>query len=287
MSDRAPKPPRERLDVLVLAAGLAPSREKAQAIIMAGQVQVNGVLSDKPGTRYPADAHISLVALAPELRFASRGALKLERALDAFALDPAGLTLLDIGASTGGFTDVLLQRGAARVFAIDVGQGQLAWKLREDPRVVVLDRTNIRTLAALPGDALGDAAVIDVSFISLRLVLPPLLPLLHPGAWLVALVKPQFEAGKREVDRGQGIIRDPAVHVRVLADLLAWLGDHLPQCAPRGLIPSPITGRDGNHEYLLWLVYGVPPAEAAPIDVAAVVQEAFADVAGMPRHAGK
>jgi 23S rRNA (cytidine1920-2'-O)/16S rRNA (cytidine1409-2'-O)-methyltransferase len=271
MSDRAPKPSRERLDVLVLAAGLAPSREKAQAIIMAGQVQVNGHLADKPGTRYPADAQISLVAQAPELRFASRGALKLERALDAFALDPAGQTLLDVGASTGGFTDLLLQRGAARVFAIDVGQGQLAWKLREDPRVVVMDRTNIRALAALPDAMLGDAAVIDVSFISLRLVLPPVVSLLRPGAWLVALVKPQFEAGKREVDRGQGIIRDPAVHVRVLNELLVWLGERLPHCAPRGLIPSPITGRDGNHEFLLWLAYAAPTAPPAPIDVAAVV----------------
>lgn len=286
MSDRVPKPPRERLDVLVLAAGLAPSREKAQAIIMAGQVQVNGILADKPGTRYPADAQISLAAQAPELRFASRGALKLERALDAFALDPAGLTLLDIGASTGGFTDLLLQRGAARIFAIDVGQGQLAWKLREDPRVVVMDRTNIRTLTALPGDVLGDAAVIDVSFISLRLVLPPLLPLLRPGAWIVALIKPQFEAGKREVDRGQGIIRDPAVHVRVLRELLAWLGDHLPHCTPRGLVPSPITGRDGNHEYLLWLVVAAPSAAAAPMDVAAVVKAAFADVTGAHTDAG-
>src|SRR5579875_2571826 len=162
---RPPKSPRERLDVLVVAAGLAPSREKAQAIIMAGQVRVAGQLADKPGMRVPTDAEITLAAPASELRYASRGALKLERALDAFPLDPAGLTALDVGASTGGFTDVLLQRGAARVYAIDVGQGQLAWKLREDPRVVVMDRTNIRSLASLPDGVLGDCAVVDVSFI--------------------------------------------------------------------------------------------------------------------------
>ncbi len=278
---RPPKVPRERLDALVLAAGLAPSREKAQAIIMAGQVQVDGRIADKPGMRVPADAAVTLAALSPELRYASRGALKLERALDAFALDPAGLVALDIGASTGGFTDLLLERGAARVYAIDVGQGQLAWKLREDPRVVVMDRTNIRTLGALPTGARGDCAVIDTSFISLRLVLPPLLPLLQPGAWIVALVKPQFEAGKREVDRGHGIIRDPDVHLRVLHDLLAWLATDLPPCAPRGLVPSPITGRDGNHEYLLWLDFAGADAVSSPaapgmIDVAATVAAAFA-----------
>jgi 23S rRNA (cytidine1920-2'-O)/16S rRNA (cytidine1409-2'-O)-methyltransferase len=273
---RPAKTPRERLDTLVVAAGLAPSREKAQALIMAGQVLVEGRVADKPGMRVPAGAAVTLATPAPELRYASRGALKLARALDAFALDPAGMVALDVGASTGGFTDLLLERGAARVYAIDVGQGQLAWKLREDPRVIVMDRTNIRTLAALPEGARGDCAVIDTAFISLRLVLPPLLRLLQPGAWLVALVKPQFEAGKREVDRGHGVIRDPAVHLRVLRDLLAWLSADLPQCAPRGLIPSPITGRDGNHEYLLWLAYA--PANPAPptaIDIAATVAAAF------------
>src|SRR6185437_639992 len=148
--------------------------EKAQAVIMAGQVRVAGQLADKPGMRVAADAEITLAAPSPELRYASRGALKLERALDAFTLDPTGLTALDVGASTGGFTDLLLDRGAVCVFAIDVGQGQLAWRLREDARVVVLDRTNIRSLTSLPRDARGDCAVVDVSFISLRLVLSPL-----------------------------------------------------------------------------------------------------------------
>lgn len=267
---RPPKTLRERLDVLVVTHGLAPSREKAQGMIMAGQVQVAGQVIDKPGTRVAADVAITLVAPDPAARFVSRGGLKLERALDTCALDPTGLIALDIGASTGGFTDILLQRGAARVYAIDVGQGQLAWRLREDPRVVLMERTNIRGLAALPDGAVGDCAVIDVSFISLRLVLPPLLPLLRPTAWIVALVKPQFEAGKREADRGGGIIRDPIVHQRVLTDLLAWVQAALPQLIPHGLIASPITGRDGNHEYLLWLA----PAdgkEPGAIDVAGVV----------------
>jgi 23S rRNA (cytidine1920-2'-O)/16S rRNA (cytidine1409-2'-O)-methyltransferase len=270
---RPPKPPRERLDVLVAARGLAPSREKAQGIIMAGQVLVGGQVIDKPGTKFPADVDIALAATDPAARYVSRGALKLERALDAFALDPDGLVALDVGASTGGFTDLLLQRGATRVFAVDVGQGQLAWRLREDPRVVVMERTNIRTLATLPDDALADCAVTDVSFISLRLVLPHMVPLIRAGAWMVALVKPQFEAGKREADRGNGVIRDPAVHARVLTDLLGWLATDLPGCVPQGLIPSPITGRDGNHEYLLWLAYGDDAVPAA-IDVAAVIAAA-------------
>ncbi|MBA3825246.1 MAG: TlyA family RNA methyltransferase [Ktedonobacterales bacterium] len=270
---RPPKPPRERLDVLVAARGLAPSRERAQGIIMAGQVLVEGHVSDKPGTKFPPDAAITLATPDPAARYVSRGALKLERALDAFALDPQGRVALDVGASTGGFTDLLLQRAAVRVFAVDVGQGQLAWRLREDPRVVVLERTNIRSLRELPAGTQADCAVMDVSFISLRLVLPHVLPLIHPGAWIVALVKPQFEAGKREADRGNGVIRDPAVHARVLSELLGWLATDLPACAVQGLIPSPITGRDGNHEYLLWLAYGGTATPVA-IDVAAVVTAA-------------
>jgi 23S rRNA (cytidine1920-2'-O)/16S rRNA (cytidine1409-2'-O)-methyltransferase len=272
-SPRLPKPPRERLDVLVAARGLAPSRERAQGIIMAGQVLVDGQMIDKPGTKFPPETDITLAISDPAARYVSRGALKLERALDAFGLDPHGLVALDVGASTGGFTDLLLQREAARVVAVDVGQGQLAWRLREDPRVVVLERTNIRTLQALPDGLQADCAVMDVSFISLRLVLPHVLPLIRTGAWLMALVKPQFEAGKREADRGNGVIRDPAVHVRVLSDLLVWLAAELPSCVAQGLIPSPITGRDGNHEYLLWLAYG-GEAMPATIDIATVVTAA-------------
>ena len=253
---------RERLDVLLVERGLAPSRERARALIMAREVQVNGQYVDKAGTLVPRTATCTIVGDAAELRYVSRGGLKLERALDVFALHPAARVCLDVGASTGGFTDVLLRRGAARVYAIDVGHGQLAWSLRSDPRVVVLDRTNVRHLANLPER--GDCAVIDVSFISLRLVLPAVAGLLAPGAWVVALVKPQFEAGRAEADRGAGVIAEPAVHRRVLHDLLARLAsDAMPwpraesgerrQLVARGLIPSPITGRDGNHEYLLRL----------------------------------
>lgn len=260
---RAGRPGRERLDVLVVARGLAPSRERARALIMAREVRVDGRMVDKAGTLVPTEATVELVGTGDELRFASRGGLKLERALDAFALDPTGRVCLDVGASTGGFTDVLLRRGAARVYAIDVGHGQLAWALRQDPRVVVMDRTNIRYVETLPEPA--DCAVIDVSFISLRLVLPAVARLLAPSAWIVALVKPQFEAGRAEVSRGGGVVSDPAVHRRVLLSLLEsaarsraaagesgerWAG---PGLAEAGLIPSPITGRDGNHEYLLWL----------------------------------
>ncbi|HKD76525.1 MAG TPA: TlyA family RNA methyltransferase [Ktedonobacterales bacterium] len=241
--------------MLVVTRGLAPSRERAQAIIMAGQIRVNGQIASKPGMRVPGDASIELVAPPPELRYVSRGGLKLEHALDTLHLDPAGLSALDIGASTGGFTDVMLRRGADRIFAIDVGQGQLAWSLRSDPRVVVMERTNIRDVDHLPDNTLADCAVIDVSFISLRLVLPHVVRLLSEGAWIVALIKPQFEAGKREADRGSGVIRDPAVHRRVLDDLLRDIATNLPHLTSHDLIASPITGRDGNHEYLLWLDY--------------------------------
>lgn len=264
-----PSPPklvRERLDALVLARGLAPSRERARGLIMAGKVRVAGQIADKPGMKTPANALIELVAPDPEARFVSRGGLKLEGALDAFRLNPAGLVALDIGSSTGGFTDILLQRGAPQVFAIDVGTGQLAWQLREDPRVVVMERTNIRAVQELANGARGDCAVIDVSFISLRLVLPAVARLLKPGAWIVALVKPQFEAGKREADRGGGVIRDPAVHRSVIHDLLDWLATTMPDLAPQGLIASPITGREGNHEYLLWLSYQADGPQAIAID---------------------
>jgi 23S rRNA (cytidine1920-2'-O)/16S rRNA (cytidine1409-2'-O)-methyltransferase len=247
---------RERLDVLLVERGLAPSRERARALIMAGEVRVNGRVVVKAGTLVPRDAAYEIIGRAADLRYVSRGGLKLERALDAFDLDPVGCVCLDVGASTGGFTDVLLRRGAARIYAVDVGRGQLAWALQTDLRVVVMDRTNIRHLTSLPEPV--ECAVVDVSFISLRLVLLPVAALLVPGGWIVALVKPQFEAGRAEADRGGGVITDPGVHRCVLGDLLAWLA-HLPPDAaglyliPRGLVASPITGREGNREYLLWL----------------------------------
>jgi 23S rRNA (cytidine1920-2'-O)/16S rRNA (cytidine1409-2'-O)-methyltransferase len=281
-SSRPAKPakvPRERLDVLLIQRGLAPSRDRARALIMARDVVVDGRPVDKAGAMVPVTAQCKLVGSAAELRFVSRGGLKLERALEAFALDPIGRACLDVGASTGGFTDVLLRRGAARVYAVDVGHGQLAWSLRNDPRVVVMERTNIRHLDTLP-EAVG-CAVIDVSFISLRLVLPPVARLLVPGAWIVALVKPQFEAGRAEVNRGAGIISDPTVHQRVLRELLAWLAgwperEAAPLLVPRGLVASPIVGHDGNHEYLLWLDTAPEGQAIDDARVDEVVAEAFA-----------
>ncbi len=244
---------KERLDVALVRRGLVPSRERARALIMAGQVLVAGHVVDKPGMLISLESECRLKEAPEELKYVSRGGLKLEKALATFGVNPAGLVALDVGASTGGFTDCLLQHGAKRVYAIDVGQGQLAWTLRNDPRVVVMERTNIRYLKSLPEPI--QCATIDVSFISLRLVLPVLVPLLAPGAWVVALVKPQFEAGKAEVDRGAGIISDPAVHSRVLQELQAWILQHTP-FRVQGLTDSPIYGRDGNREFLLHLSLG-------------------------------
>ncbi|MGI9057429.1 MAG: TlyA family RNA methyltransferase [Ktedonobacteraceae bacterium] len=252
---------KERLDVAVVRRGLAPSRERARALIMAGQVYVGERMMDKPGMQIPLEAECRLAETAEELKYVSRGGLKLEKALDTFQLDPEGLVALDVGASTGGFTHCLLERGAKKVYAVDVGHGQLAWTLRNDPRVVVMEHTNIRHLTSLPEPI--QCVVIDVSFISLRMVLPAIVPLLAPSAdnddggtqvqpWIVALVKPQFEAGKAEVDRGSGVISDPAVHARVLQELQAWIAQHT-SLHVEGLTDSPIYGRDGNREFLLYL----------------------------------
>lgn len=243
---------KERLDVALVRRGLAPSRERAQALIMAGSVYVNERVVDKAGTLVALDAHCRIAELSPELKYVSRGGLKLEKALDTFQLNPADLVAIDVGASTGGFTQCLLERGARRVYAVDVGQGQLAWTLRNDPQVVVMERTNFRHLSSLPEPM--QCAVIDVSFISLRLVLPALVPLLAstPETWSVALVKPQFEAGKAEVDRGSGVISDPAVHERVLQELQAWIPQHT-SLRVEGVTDSPIVGREGNREFLFLL----------------------------------
>jgi 23S rRNA (cytidine1920-2'-O)/16S rRNA (cytidine1409-2'-O)-methyltransferase len=241
-----------RLDVVLVQQGLAPSRERAQALIMAGQVYIGERRVDKAGMQVPIDAPCRLNEPLPEQQYVSRGALKLARALDEFHLDPAGLVAIDVGASTGGFTQLLLERGVQRVYSVDVGHGQLAWTLRNDPRVVVMERTNIRHLNELPEPV--QCAVIDVSFISLRLVLPPLASLLAPesGTWIAALVKPQFEAGKAEADRGGGVISDPEVHQRVLNELRAWIPEHTPfQVVAEA--DSPILGRDGNREFLFLL----------------------------------
>jgi 23S rRNA (cytidine1920-2'-O)/16S rRNA (cytidine1409-2'-O)-methyltransferase len=241
---------KERLDVALVRRGLVSSRERARALIMAGQVLVAGQLVDKPGTLISLDTVCSIKETPDELKYASRGGLKLEKALATFGLNPEGMVALDVGASTGGFTDCLLRHGAKRVYALDVGQGQLAWTLRNNPRVVVMEHTNIRYLESLPEPI--QCASVDVSFISLRLVLPALVPLLAPGAWVVALVKPQFEAGKAEVDRGAGIIKDPEVHTSVLHELQEWITQHTP-FQILGLTDSPIYGRDGNREFLLLL----------------------------------
>lgn len=243
---------KERLDVALVQLGLAPTRERARAIIMAGQVYVGDRLVDKPGTLVPPNVQCRIAEVAPELKYVSRGGLKLEKALDAFQLDPQGKVAIDVGSSTGGFTQCLLERGATRVYAIDVGHGQLAWTLRNDPRVVVMERTNIRHLTSLP--EIMECAVIDVSFISLRLVLLPLIPLLArtPETWIAALVKPQFEAGKAEVDRGSGVIRDPLVHQRVLQELRDWITQHT-DLRVESETDSPILGRDGNREFLFIL----------------------------------
>ena len=237
--------PRARLDQLVVERGLAPSRERARALILAGLVTVDDRPVTKAGTAVDDQAAVALVA--PDHPYAGRGGLKLAHALDSFHIEVRGRECLDIGASTGGFTDVMLQRGAARVVALDVGHGQLDWKLRNDSRVLVIERFNARhlTLADLPGPI--DLVSIDVSFISLRHILPAVTPVLRPGADVVALVKPQFEAGRAEVRKG--IIRDPAVHARVLEEVAAAGAEvGLSRVAST---PSPITGQKGNVEFLV------------------------------------
>lgn len=238
---------RQRLDTLLVERGLVESREKAHALIMAGDVLVDGEPVTKPGRAVATDAALRL---REELAYVSRGGLKLAAALDAFTVDPTGVLAVDVGASTGGFTDCLLQRGAGHVIAIDVGYGQLAWKLRQDPRVTVVERTNIRNLRALPGDVLADLAAIDVSFIGLELVLPAVARLLRPGGQAIALIKPQFEAGREQVGKG-GVVKDPAVHRSVLDRVLGWATRN--GWSVNGLVRSPITGPKGNVEFLCLL----------------------------------
>jgi len=242
---------RARLDVLLVQRGLVPSRERARAFIMAGQVRVNGIPVTKPGT--PVADTVDVQVEAPEHPYVGRGGVKLAHALDVFGISVEGRTALDIGASTGGFSDVLLQRGARLVVALDVGHGQLDWKLRTDPRVIAIERVNARTLTAeqLPPESRPvQIATLDVSFISLRLILPVLPPLLAADADVVALVKPQFEAGRSEVGKG-GIVHDETVHARVVDEVTAAasaLG-----LSRIGLTESPITGMDGNREFLIHL----------------------------------
>jgi 23S rRNA (cytidine1920-2'-O)/16S rRNA (cytidine1409-2'-O)-methyltransferase len=239
---------KERLDKLVLERGLAPSRERAKALIMAGQVVVNDHLADKAGVMVETTAEIRLKG--EPLQYVSRGGLKLAQGLDLFGIDVAGVLALDVGASTGGFTDCLLQRGARGVIAVDVGYGQLAWKLREDPRVLSLEKTNIRHLEPETLPEVPDMAVIDASFISLDKVLPPTLRLIKEGGIIVALIKPQFEVGRGQVGKG-GVVRDEKKHLEVVAAITA-LAQRL-GLAVLGLCDSPILGPKGNKEFLIHL----------------------------------
>lgn len=238
---------KQRVDVLLVERGLVESRARAQALIMAGLVYSDTRRIAKPGDALPEDAPLTLKG--QDHPWVSRGGLKLQKGLEVFGVDPAGLVAADIGASTGGFTDVLLTGGASRVYAVDVGHGQLAWKLRTDPRVVVLEKTNARHLTAEQIPDPLDLLVCDASFIGLEIVLPAAMALAKPGARLVALIKPQFEVGKDRVGKG-GVVRDPALHDEVCARIVAWLTDVMGWRA-LGLAESPILGPEGNKEFLV------------------------------------
>lgn len=240
--------PKQRLDLLLVERGLFASREKAQRAIMAGLVRSGDRTLPKPGEKFPLDLLLQVQATD---KYVGRGGLKLEAALDHFKIDPAGWLCLDVGASTGGFTDCLLQRGASSVHAIDSGHDQLDWKIRSDPRVVVREKYNARL--AIPADfpAPFDLAVIDVSFISLTLILPAVQPLLSPTGMVVALIKPQFELQKDDIGP-RGIVRDPALHQRAIQRIRTFVESSLP-LRWQGIIPSPITGTTGNQEFLTWL----------------------------------
>lgn len=241
-----------RLDQELVDRGLCESREKAKRAIMAGQVRVNGQVARKASEKASAVDHLEL---EQSEKFVSRGGYKLEHALSHFHAEVEGRTAIDLGASTGGFTDCLLQSGAAKVYAVDVGQGQLAWRLRRDPRVVVMEKTNARELTPSrfpPPFTLADWLVIDCSFISLRKILPAAIALLRPSGKIIALIKPQFEAGRTEAARGAGVIRDPEIHSRVLSELREFAGS-LPGIRWQGVTESPLLGPAGNKEFLALL----------------------------------
>lgn len=239
----------KRVDLALVERGLCQSREKARRAVMAGQVRIN----DQPA-RKPSDTvkESDILAVDGGERYVSRGGIKLEHALRHFSIDPIGLIAIDLGASTGGFTDCLLQHGAARVFSVDVGHGQLAWKLRNDSRVTIMEKTNARELTSSrfpPPFEPVDLIVIDCSFISLRKIVPPAIALLKASGKLVALIKPQFEAGKTEVDKGRGVISDPGIHTRVIDELREFIGSS-PGLLWRDVTESPLLGPAGNKEFL-------------------------------------
>ena len=261
---------RERLDEALVRLQIADTVEKARALIMEGRVFQNGQRLDKPALPLKTDA--GLVVKGDKIPYVSRGGLKLERAIRAFALDLSGLTCLDVGSSTGGFTDCMLQNGAQRVFSVDVGYGLLDWKLRNDPRVTVLERVNARNLSPeLLGGCAADFASMDVSFISVRTVLPAVRTCVREGAHLAVLVKPQFEARREQVGKG-GIVRDPQVHREVLLGVIAAVPGM--GFAPLGLAVSPIRGAEGNVEFLLHLRAGA----AEPFDAEGAVETALQTV---------
>ena len=262
-----------RLDQLVFERGLVPSRERAKTSIMAGIVFVNGQRADKPGAAFEPDCEIEL--RGETLPYVSRGGLKLEKALKVFAFDAKGLTCIDCGASTGGFTDVLLQNGAKKVYAVDVGYGQLAWSLRSDARVVTMERTNVRYLTHEQIPEEMDLAVMDLSFISLRLVLPAVHGLLRADGSVLCLIKPQFEAGKEKVGK-KGVVRDRSVHEEVLENFLRFA----PECGfgVLALDYSPIRGPEGNIEYLARLQKDAE--SAAGFDIPALVRASHGELEG-------
>lgn len=272
--------PKMRLDALLVERGLVESRARAQALIMAGEVRLEGEVALKPGTAVNTEAQVEVTQGA---RFVSRGGEKLDAALETFALEVAGKVCADVGASTGGFTDCLLQRGATRVYAVDVGKGILHWKLRQDSRVVVMEQTNARFLEQLPEPV--SLITVDASFISLRVLLPVVRGWL-PGAeaddpgGIVALIKPQFEAGRREVSRGKGVIRDEELHRKVLSDVLQYAATE--GLHARALMRSPLVGPKGNIEFLVWLVRG----SKAPQAIEALIEAAFTTPASARKSIG-
>lgn len=260
-----------RLDVLLTERGFAESREKAKTLIMSGIVYVDGVREDKAGSMFSEESgELNIELRGNTLKYVSRGGLKLEKAIDTFGVNLSGMVCMDIGASTGGFTDCMLQNGASRVFAVDVGHGQLAWKLRNDDRVVCMEKMNIRYITSADiGDERLDFASVDVSFISLDKVLPAVKPLLKPDAHMVCLIKPQFEAGRSEVGK-KGVVRDVKVHedvVERIADLSRDLG-----FAVLGLTFSPVKGPEGNIEYLIYISNDVNDGAAIQADRAAIAE---------------
>jgi 23S rRNA (cytidine1920-2'-O)/16S rRNA (cytidine1409-2'-O)-methyltransferase len=255
--NKALQPKKERLDKLVHDLGLADSRSRAQALILSGVVYVNGQKATKSGMSYPVDAKIELQGMP--IPYVSRGGLKLEAAIKAFDIKPIGWVCADIGASTGGFTDCMLQNGAAKVYAIDVGYGQLDVKLRHDPRVVVMEKVNARHLDADKIQEKMDMITIDVSFISLKIVIPAITSLIKTDGYLLALVKPQFEAGRKEIDKGEGVIRDPVIRRGILEDIRTFVVQLGYQIL--GDMESPVHGPSGNIEFLLWAQYIGQPSE--------------------------